>query len=63
MASVSNGSKTKYDVIVIGGEHNGLTSAVLSRPCGQKSPGAGAAERPPNIHDTHSHLIRYKKMR
>jgi hypothetical protein len=24
MASVSNGSKSKYDVIVIGGGHNGL---------------------------------------
>src|SRR5260221_4920713 len=35
MASVSNGSK-KYDVIVIGGGHNGLTNAAYLARAGKK---------------------------
>src|SRR5262249_39644902 len=37
MASVSNGSKSKYDVIVIGGGHNGLTNAAYLARARQKS--------------------------
>jgi phytoene dehydrogenase-like protein len=36
MASVSNGSKSKYDVIVIGGGHNGLTNAAYLARAGKK---------------------------
>jgi phytoene dehydrogenase-like protein len=36
MASVSNGSKSKYDVIVIGGGHNGLTHAAYLARAGKK---------------------------
>src|SRR5437867_10759332 len=35
MASVSNGSKSKYDVIVIGGGHNGLTNAAYLARAGK----------------------------
>src|ERR1700741_3553574 len=36
MTSVSNGSKSKYDVIVIGGGHNGLTNAAYLARAGKK---------------------------
>jgi phytoene dehydrogenase-like protein len=36
MASVVNGSKSKYDVIVIGGGHNGLTHAAYLARAGKK---------------------------
>jgi phytoene dehydrogenase-like protein len=36
MASVSNVSKSKYDVIVIGGGHNGLTNAAYLARAGKK---------------------------
>ncbi|HET9365313.1 MAG TPA: NAD(P)/FAD-dependent oxidoreductase [Candidatus Angelobacter sp.] len=36
MASVSNGNKFKYDVIVIGGGHNGLTNAAYLARAGKK---------------------------
>jgi phytoene dehydrogenase-like protein len=36
MASVSNGSKSKYDVIVIGGGHNGLTHAAYLARAGKR---------------------------
>jgi phytoene dehydrogenase-like protein len=36
MASISNGSKSKYDVIVIGGGHNGLTNAAYLARAGKK---------------------------
>jgi phytoene dehydrogenase-like protein len=36
MASISNGSKSKYDVIVIGGGHNGLTNAAYLAQAGKK---------------------------
>ncbi|MGE5321615.1 MAG: phytoene desaturase family protein [Actinomycetota bacterium] len=36
MASVSNGSKSKYDAIVIGGGHNGLTNAAYLARAGKK---------------------------
>jgi phytoene dehydrogenase-like protein len=36
MASASNGSKSKYDVIVIGGGHNGLTNAAYLARAGKK---------------------------
>jgi phytoene dehydrogenase-like protein len=36
MASVSNGSKSKYDVIVIGGGHNGLTNGAYLARAGKK---------------------------
>jgi phytoene dehydrogenase-like protein len=36
MPSVSNGSKKKYDVIVIGGGHNGLTNAAYLARAGKK---------------------------
>src|ERR1700745_1919213 len=36
MPSVSNGSKTKYDAIVIGGGHNGLTNAAYLARAGRK---------------------------
>ncbi len=36
MASVPNGSKSKYDVIVIGGGHNGLTNAAYLARAGKK---------------------------
>src|ERR1700745_2126082 len=36
MPSVSNGSKTKYDIIVIGGGHNGLTNAAYLARAGKK---------------------------
>ncbi len=36
MPSVSNGSKNKYDVIVIGGGHNGLTNAAYLARAGKK---------------------------
>ena len=34
-----------YDVVVVGGGHNGLTCAVLPREGGQAGPGAGGARR------------------
>jgi len=36
MASSANGSKAKYDVIVIGGGHNGLTHAASLARAGKK---------------------------
>jgi phytoene dehydrogenase-like protein len=36
MASVSNGKSSKYDVIVIGGGHNGLTNAAYLARAGKK---------------------------
>ncbi len=36
MASAANGSKSKYDVIVIGGGHNGLTNAAYLARAGKK---------------------------
>src|SRR4029077_12504910 len=36
MASSSNGAKSKYDVIVIGGGHNGLTNAAYLARAGKK---------------------------
>src|SRR3954452_7823508 len=36
MASVSNGKNSKYDVIVIGGGHNGLTNAAYLARAGKK---------------------------
>jgi phytoene dehydrogenase-like protein len=36
MASASNGSKSRYDVIVIGGGHNGLTNAAYLARAGRK---------------------------
>ena len=36
MASISNGNKSKYDVIVIGGGHNGLTNAAYLARAGKK---------------------------
>jgi phytoene dehydrogenase-like protein len=36
MPSVSNGAKTKYEVIVIGGGHNGLTNAAYLARAGKK---------------------------
>ncbi len=36
MASASSGSKSKYDVIVIGGGHNGLTNAAYLARAGKK---------------------------
>jgi phytoene dehydrogenase-like protein len=36
MASASNGSRSKYDVIVIGGGHNGLTNAAYLARAGRK---------------------------
>src|SRR5689334_25330827 len=36
MPSASNGSKSKYDVIVIGGGHNGLTNAAYLARAGKK---------------------------
>src|ERR1044071_8386345 len=36
MASSANGSKAKYDVIVIGGGHNGLTNAAYLARAGKK---------------------------
>ena len=36
MASSTNGAKAKYDVIVIGGGHNGLTNAAYLARAGKK---------------------------
>src|ERR1051326_1778133 len=41
MASSANGSKAKYDVIVIGGGHNGLTNAAYLARAGKKVLGLG----------------------